>query len=706
MQLIEGPRDASDWTARAWVASAVMAGLFLSLWINFHWYLTDFNLVPGDRGDSRLMVFVLEHWFRVFRGLEPFFRLRMFYPDPNALAYADGLFLFGLPYAAFRQAGLDYFTSYQLVQALLSAVGYVAWACLLRKVLKLPVGLAILGGILLCSMNALQRHADIGKLTALNLVPILLLWLWSYIAGEEHGGEQSPWGLVGFAVGMGLLFYTSYYVAWLLLFALVILGVLTLTAHAAAAGIVPTVNMMRAYGARRWWHVLLALLAFILALTPFLITYAPLVAGGSTRSFDLVLEFSPSLKDVVNVSPRNVVWSPLLRALGYGFGDREVQMGSPMLALLIAGATTLILVRRARKEGWRGISGRDRALLLLAGTAVVLVVLTLRLGNNSLWYIIYRILPGASALRALGRMLILVDLIIIIIAMCGLQLLFARWASRGPRGSVGSAPAFAAIAIALIAEQMNWSPFRLDKAEELARVKHYEVPSVDCAAFYTINASPQGLPIGYYELDAMMIGMRLVIPTVNGYSGFEPHEAFHLVPKGPEYHYLILDWLQSRGATEGVCELDLESGEFRIVDVNKELPIAQQDFRASLLGDFTALHEAASRFLRDGNSPENLYPQYLEQHGYLDPSFGYATGAQYRWIRDRYWIGERACGNKKCLGVGVLGTYADVRTILERYAGQARDVYFPNPQRLDEGTPPAGDMRGELLMLFPTTPEN
>jgi hypothetical protein len=82
-----------------------LGGLLVSLWINYHWYLPDFNMVAGDRGDTRLVVFTLEHWFRAFQGLEPFLRLQMFYPDPNALAYADGLFLFGLPYAALRAIG-------------------------------------------------------------------------------------------------------------------------------------------------------------------------------------------------------------------------------------------------------------------------------------------------------------------------------------------------------------------------------------------------------------------------------------------------------------------------------------------------------------------------------------------------------------------------------------------------------------------------
>ncbi len=169
----------------------------MSLWINFHWYLPDFGFLPGDRGDTRLVVFTLEHWFRVFQGLEPFFRLQMFYPDPNALAYADGLFLFGLPYAAFRLVGMDYFSSYQLLLVCLTCVGYIAWF-VLRRVFRMATGPAALGAILLASLNALQLQADIGKLSAIHLFPVLLLLVWSYIGAKDRGEWRAFLGLTDF----------------------------------------------------------------------------------------------------------------------------------------------------------------------------------------------------------------------------------------------------------------------------------------------------------------------------------------------------------------------------------------------------------------------------------------------------------------------------------------------------------------------------
>ena len=100
-------RTLREGTAIAARASAlryatVLLGLLLALVINHHWFYPDFNLVPGDRGDTRLVIFTLEHWFSAFKGQEPMLVLNMFYPDRVALGYADGLFLFALPYAALQ----------------------------------------------------------------------------------------------------------------------------------------------------------------------------------------------------------------------------------------------------------------------------------------------------------------------------------------------------------------------------------------------------------------------------------------------------------------------------------------------------------------------------------------------------------------------------------------------------------------------------
>jgi len=687
--------------ARTIQALVIVGGLLLSLFINYHSYLTDFNLVPGDRGDTRLVVFTLEHWFNVFRGQEAFYSLHMFYPDRLPLAYADGLFLFAIPYAVFRILGLDYFTSYQILLAFMTALGYGAWVVLLRRALKLETGFAVLGAILLTSLNSLQFQADIGKMTAIHIYPVLLGLLWGFIRTDIKAGWRAMLSLAGFAAGLGLLFFTSYYPAWFFLFTLALFGLVSLGAAAIAEGVRPPLGRIIGFVGLHRWSLLAGIVAFGASLIPFAVTYGPLIQSKSIRGFDLVLEFTPTLRDMVNVSALNYVWSPILQSMGFEFRNREVQMGSPLLVLLVFVVAAIALTVRVHRSGWGWASAKERFLLLLSATAAVLVVISLKFDGFSLWYLVYRFVPGASALRALARVLMMVDMIVIVVAIHGLQELHKRL-RQGGRSNAGFVnAAYAILAAVLVAEQVNGTTFRLDKAGQLAFMQRYEAPETNCTAFFINNAESVDLPFGYYHLDAMMISMHLGIPTVNGYSGFEPHEAFTLIPWGAEYKYRILDWLRLQKATKDICELDYRSGVFRAVDVDAEFSAAQQDFRAGLLDNFTSLHNAADEFLADGNALSDLYPQYLEEHGYLDPSLGYQTGPRYKWMQDRYWIGERACGKKQCLGIGIVGAYADLQAIIERYRPRAIQVFFPYPEVLAQGTAPPDETKGELLIMLP-----
>ena len=154
------------------------------------------------------MVFTLEHWLSAFKGQEPLLILNMFYPDKMALGYADGLFLFALPYAAFRVIGFDYFTSYQLLFICMTVLGYAAWLVLLRRALRLDIGFAVLGAVLLTCLNALQQQAQIGKLTAFNLYPVLigLLVIYSSTAEQEGLEGLGQPGSLRIAAGPALLY--------------------------------------------------------------------------------------------------------------------------------------------------------------------------------------------------------------------------------------------------------------------------------------------------------------------------------------------------------------------------------------------------------------------------------------------------------------------------------------------------------------------
>lgn len=689
-------------TKSRWASwAAVAGGLLLTLFINYHSYLANFNLVPGDRGDTRLVVFTLEHWFSALGGHEAPLQLNMFYPDRLALGFADGLVLFGVPYAVFRLAGTDYFTSYQLTLVVLSAFGYAMYLLPLHRVLKLRLGLAVVGAVLLTSLNSMQLQIDIGKLLAFYFWPLLILLLYWYATQPDHATVKARAFLPGFSVLLGLLFLTSYYPAWYFVFSLILFGVVYFGVSTLGLGFRQAARRTWVWVAARRLDLAMSVIVFIVALIPFGLTYAPLILSKAARSFPLVLDFTPTVRDIVNVSPQNYAWSGILRSLHFDFGNREVQMGSPLLILVLFVVTYIRQLAAAIRHSFSGTTA-DRLMFALGTTAILVGALTVKVRGLSAWYLVYTLVPGATALRAEGRFLIVMDMIVVVAVMYGLNKLLEgdKTAATGsPRAGV-----VAGIVLAcglMIAEQVNGTSFRLDKAEQLAFIDSFPKPPAGCQAFFISNPRETDLPIGYYQLDAMMVSMKQGLATVNGYSGISPDPAFSMVPAGVEYEYDVLDWLRANQATTGICRLDYQTRSYSTVDVNADYARYLQQVRDDFLARYRALFEGVKGFVQGGNDLSNLYPQYLEEHGYVDSSLGFQTGAQYHWIGDKYWIGARPCGKSQCPAIGIVGSYIEIQDIIEGFGAGSSQVFFPFPSEYDPRTAVGSDVSGELLIVFP-----
>ncbi len=114
---------------------------------------------------------------------------------------------------------------------------------------------------------------------------------------------------------------------------------------------------------------------------------------------------------------------------------------------------------------------------------------------------------------------------------------------------------------------------------------------------------------------------------------------------------------------------------------------------------FSTLYNSSVKFLSGNNDPSKLLPQYLEEHGYLDKSFGYGTGSAANWTKNGGWIGLQTCPDKQgvCFGVGLSGNINNLKPIIEKYKSKALQVFFPYPKVYDENSK---DTNGQLLMIF------
>jgi hypothetical protein len=145
-------------------------------------------------------------------------------------------------------------------------------------------------------------------------------------------------------------------------------------------------------------------------------------------------------------------------------------------------------------------------------TATLILVSTVLPGSDvSLWWFVYRAVPGAQAIRAIAR----IGLVVLIGSSVGLAFLTEeimaarRWLL------------LLTLTVAIVAEQ-GQTPGTFEKTAARARAAGVAA-RIDprCRSFFLVSTDPDA-PGSLTNLDAMWAQMLTRTPTVNGYSGSEP----------------------------------------------------------------------------------------------------------------------------------------------------------------------------------------
>jgi len=135
-------------------------------------------------------------------------------------------------------------------------------------------------------------------------------------------------------------------------------------------------------------------------------------------------------------------------------------------------------------------------------------------------------------------------------------------------------------------------------------------------------------------------------------------------------------------------------------DMIKELQMDYEKFLAEeAIKLFSTLLSSSQKFLSDGGDPSKLYPEHLEENGYLPKSFGYQPGTANNWTKNGGWIGQWGCpdGKGKCFGIGVVGSIDQVKPIIDKYKSKALQIFFPYPKLYN---PNSSQGTGQLLIIF------
>jgi hypothetical protein len=233
---------------------------------------------------------------------------------------------------------------------------------------------------------------------------------------------------------------------------------------------------------------------------------------------------------------------------GLAFAAIVTQMEEPWTIAAAAAALGTALAAPASDPG-RAAPGRAAA----AVVAAVIVLLAFD-GTDALWHWVYYKVPGGSALRAVGR----VALVVLVPAAIGLAALLAR-------AGFSRRPWAAGLLVAACVAEQAVRTSTTDGSAEAARVAAL-ARRVDPAhdAFYH-HPGPGPLVPEAYHLDAMWAALEADVPTINGYSGGFPRgwDALYQVdfPHGVPPDEALREWLDRRGVPAERVQAILDESE-------------------------------------------------------------------------------------------------------------------------------------------------
>lgn len=451
-----------------------------------------FEEIPGGR-DTQLINYSLEHSYR-FLQRQPlhrdFWDPPIFYPARNVAAYTDTLLSLAPFYWPWRVLGFAPDSAFQIWLVTMWALNFLAFYVYLRRIFGLGETGAAAGAFLFAFGSARAANVLHPQLTPAFFLVAALYALHRALDSELPRRRRQGWILAFFAA---LVLQ-----AWGAVYPVFFFVLLTAAAFLMALSIQPwraRLSSVLRVGAPAW----IAGVLLAAALTaPLAARYRVTAQTHGVRAWEEVEPFQPRWVSWVLMGTSHRLWGWLydteLTAEGRFLRTSNHASGLGLVALAIA-ATGLYRHRRL-----------PTVRLMVVTSLVAVLATTVFPGGFTVWRFVYEHLPGAAAIRAVGR----VGLLLLIPAGLGAGLFVDS--RRRPRWST------AAILLLLVFEQAH-APAAYDKRAARDRAGAI-ADAVDpgCRSFFVTTTAQHP---GIHE-DAMWAGLLAGVPTVNGRYGNHP----------------------------------------------------------------------------------------------------------------------------------------------------------------------------------------
>ncbi len=529
--------------------------------------VSGFDLGFGERGDAIIEIAILEHWRNVLAGVAAWDTSFYFHPYHATLGYNDGYLLYGLVYSGWRLIA-DPFHADTLNILTFKTIGFAAAYALVARSLGWGQRTGLAVALLWTVASNITLQAVHAQLQSVALQPVAMMLAIATVRAEQAGRlTRARFAAMGLALLLAAWLLTSYYMAWFTLFSACLYcacwAVVTRTWRPG-----DWIALLR----RHAGTILAGVATFAVAILPFLRLYLPKVRETGGEAVDDMLGYlvTPVI-DMINVGPGNIVWGWLFLPLfalvhrllpddpalpGRVLGG-EHEAGFPLLFCALALLAAWRIVATRRIDGCRPAPATLRAFAL---AMIVAWLLTIQLWKASPWLLVFHLVPGAKGLRTISRYQLWLTLPLLLIAA-------AVWRQRARRLFRRRPWLAAGLAALLVAENLSAeTPAQLSRAEQRAALMHISPPPPGCASFYVVATRPteplyisRELHARYpHNVDAMLLAELWRVPTINGFSTFNPPDWDFAEPRAADYDARVRRYAQ-RHRLRGLCRLDVRA---------------------------------------------------------------------------------------------------------------------------------------------------
>lgn len=489
----------------------------------------------GTRLDARYTNVIVEHIFRFISGKDKIFEMQSFFPYIEwGYKSSDLLLVNGIFHSLFRFCGLDIYSSYKFALVMIHTLGTFSMFYLLNKTLNIKSTWCVIGTYIFSFSNIYAIKMYHTQLITFSLLPILVILLINYFYNINNRKRRSIF-MFSLITMMAVIVYTSWYMLYFFcLFIALFLVVTFIYCCINKYNILKKVDLVNTLIV----DLFIYLIYGIIVLIPFVYIYLPaLISNGDSWEWDYICEYVPTLFDLFNYS-----WDSLLFGHFFTYDplDTTEVLGGISIPVIILFFVSLYYVIKNKAKNAINIE------LLVAVTCIVLFIISLKIDNTnySLWYFIYKFLPGGSAIRAIGRvwLFLLLPISIFISFVCHKYF-------KLKTDKITMLASIITLVIVMIFEARSegvYSKWDSDTEIFVMNTIGENIPK-DCVVFFIYNSSDEfddGDVSESHNVDAMAMAQQYGLFTINGYTGVFPKNANNLLfVYNDNYLRYVINWV-------------------------------------------------------------------------------------------------------------------------------------------------------------------